>query len=180
MERIDFACSYVTFILPSRWICFVTDPGFGACSRFSSGASPFAGKIKVLLCFGCCRFWIKVVPLVVDFSFGQALRQQFGFPLACHCIQDFPKFLLGSRVRAGVLVSSASGPFPAWCCVLRAQFSSFAPAKVYLLVISSWIRAPGCTAIFDYSFRILACATGGLPLLVFFCTVGVCSSGSPS
>jgi hypothetical protein len=97
MERIDFACSCVTFILPSRWICFVTDPGFGACSRFSSGASPFAGKIKVLLCFGCCRFWIKVVPLVVDFSFGQALRQQFGFPLACHCIQDFPKFfLLGS------------------------------------------------------------------------------------
>jgi hypothetical protein len=44
------------------------------------------------------------------------LRQQFGFLLACHRIQDFPKlFSLGSQVRAGVLTSSASGPFPAWC-----------------------------------------------------------------
>jgi hypothetical protein len=103
------------------------------------------------------------------------------FPTRLSLHPGFPKVLLAR-------VSSARRSPREQCVravsslvfVLRAQFSSFAPAKVYLLVISSWIRAPGCTAIFDYSFRILACATGGLPLLVFSCTVGVCSSGSPS
>jgi hypothetical protein len=34
----------------------------------------------------------------------------------------------------------------------HAQFSSFAPATICLLVISFWIRAPGCAAIFDSLF----------------------------
>jgi hypothetical protein len=56
--------------------------------RREQACSP-AKILKVLLCLAGCRFWIEVVPLVVDFSFGQALHQQFGFPLACIHIQDF-------------------------------------------------------------------------------------------